>query len=131
MTETTTTPKAKKASKPKAPKKPAEHPKYEEMIRAAIAALADRKGSSRQAIIKYIIEHYTVDNPAVHVKMALKRGVGAGRFVQVKGTGASGSFKVAKAAKPEAPKKPKVVKKETCSQENNNEKSWRGEKKEN
>ena len=62
-----------------APKKPAEHPKYIEMIVAAITTLKDRTGSSRQAIVKYIKANYKVgDNCDTHVKMALKRGVASG-----------------------------------------------------
>ena len=52
--------KAPKAKKPAAPKKPAEHPKYAAMINAAVAALKERGGSSRQAILKYIIANYKV-----------------------------------------------------------------------
>jgi histone H1/5 len=33
------------------PKKPAAHPKYSEMVGKAIAALTERGGSSRQAIL--------------------------------------------------------------------------------
>jgi len=40
---------AKKVKKA-APKKPADHPKYIDMITAAISALKERTGSSRQAI---------------------------------------------------------------------------------
>ena len=88
-----------------APKKPAEHPKYIDMISAAIVALKERTGSSRQAIVKYIKANYKVgDNADVHVKMALKRGVASGALAQPKGTGASGSFKVVKKAEPK--KKP-------------------------
>ena len=46
-----TSPKKKVAAKPK---KPAAHPKYSEMVGKAIAALKERGGSSRQAILKYI-----------------------------------------------------------------------------
>ena len=94
-------------AKPKkpAPKKPAEHPKYIDMIKAAITALKERTGSSRQAIVKYIKANYkVVDNCDVHVKLALKRGVTAGVLSQPKGTGASGSFKVVKKEEPK--KKP-------------------------
>lgn len=93
----------KKAAKK--PAKPAEHPKYSDMIAAAIAALKERSGSSRQAIAKYVKANYKVgDNSDVHIKQALKRGVTSGAFIQVKGTGASGSFKLAK--KESAAKKP-------------------------
>lgn len=94
-------------------KKPAEHPKYIDMIQAAIAALKERKGSSRQAISKYISANYKVGNQSdVHLRSALKRGVAAGNLKQVSGNGASGSFKLPpppakkpKAKKPAAPKK--------------------------
>lgn len=97
-----------------APKKPAEHPKYIDMISAAITALKERNGSSRQAIVKYINANYKVgDNASVHVKLALKRGVTSGALSQPKGTGASGSFKVVKKAEPKkkAPKKKPATKK--------------------
>merc|ERR1712178_158326 len=98
----------KKASKPKAP---AAHPKYSVMIAAAITALKDRTGSSRQAILKYICANYKVDaaKAAVQVRLALKRGVakGAGSYKVVK---AEKPKKVKKAKKPKA-KKPKKVKK--------------------
>ena len=108
-----------KGKKKVAPKKPAVHPKYSEMIAAAIVSLKERSGSSRQAILKYIIANYKVgDNPNVPLKMALKRGVKTGDLKQVKGSGASGSFKVLEkpkprkkaAAKKPAAKKPKAKK---------------------
>jgi hypothetical protein len=88
----------------KKPAKPAEHPKYIDMIVAAITSLKERNGSSRQAILKYIKGNYKVGEGAdVHVKLALKRGVTSGALTQTKGSGASGSFK---AARPVAEKKP-------------------------
>ena len=101
-----------------APKKPAEHPKYIDMIIAAIVALKERTGSSRQAIVKYIKANYKVgENSDVHVKMALKRGVASGALVQPKGTGASGSFKVVKKAEPKkkAPPKKKATPKKAAA----------------
>lgn len=102
--------KAKKAAKPK---KPAAHPKYSEMIKAAIAALKERGGSSRQALLKYIVKHYNVgkDEKTVnaHLKMALRAGVKNGSLKQAKGTGAAGSFKLGE-KKAEKPKKPKAKK---------------------
>ena len=75
--------------------KPADHPTYLDMIVAAVGALKERNGSSRQAISKYIKAHYKVgDNADTCIKMALKRGVANEKLKQVKGTGASGSFKV-------------------------------------
>lgn len=117
---TTTASPKKNAPKKKSnvSKKPSDHPKYIEMITAAISALKERNGSSRQAIVKYIKANYKVgDSADVHVKLALKRGVAAGALSQPKGTGASGSFKVVKKAEPKkkAPpkKKPVAVKKPT------------------
>ena len=98
-----------KAKKPAA-KKPADHPKYIDMIVAAITALKERSGSSRQKILKYIQENYKVGESAnTHLKLALKRGVAGGALKQVKGAGASGSFKVGE--KPKAPKKKPAAKK--------------------
>lgn len=90
------------------PKKPADHPKYLDMIKVAIQSLKERNGSSRQAIIKYIKANYKViDTCDTHVKLALKRGVIKEELHQVKGTGASGSFKVMKNTEPKkkSPKK--------------------------
>ena len=79
-------PKAKKAAKPK---KAATHPKYSEMIAKAIAGLKERGGSSRQAILKYILTNYNVgSNPAAvnsRIKLALKSGVAKGALKQAKG----------------------------------------------
>lgn len=88
----------KTASKAKKAAKPAEHPKYIEMIKAAITALKERSGSSRIAIEKYIKANYKVTDVGPHLKMALKKGVASNVLVQTKGTGASGSFKVNKEA---------------------------------
>ncbi|XP_035695606.1 histone H1-delta-like [Branchiostoma floridae] len=105
--------KAKKARKPKAP---ASHPKYNEMIKAAISNLKERGGSSRQAILKYILANYKIDNAKqanVHLKLALKRMEKSGDLKHVRGKGASGSFKVGKEEKPKVKKvkKPKPAKK--------------------
>ncbi len=101
------------AVKPKVPKVPkkkpasAEHPTYNDMIKAAIAALKERSGSSRQAIIKYIKANYKVgEGSETHVKLGLKRLVEKKVLIQVKGTGASGSFKLNKTGA--EPKKPKT-----------------------
>lgn len=111
MTEAKTAPKKKATSK-----KPALHPKYSEMISTAITTLKERNGSSRQAILKYIKANNKVgDNCDRHLKMALKRGVAAGALNQVKGTGASGSFKVGKVGKGEKSKSKKVAPKKSST----------------
>ena len=97
-----------------APKKVAEHPTYAVMVSAAITSMKDRKGSSKQAIEKYICANYKVGpNYNGPLKMALKKGVESGALVQTKGKGASGSFKVAKVEKPAAVKKPVAKKSPT------------------
>ncbi|XP_074658782.1 histone H1-delta-like isoform X1 [Tubulanus polymorphus] len=83
------------AAKKAAPKKPADHPKYSEMITAAITALKERNGSSRQAISKYIEAHYKVgENASTQIKQALTKMVTRGLLVHTKGVGASGAFKI-------------------------------------
>ncbi|XP_030256156.1 LOW QUALITY PROTEIN: histone H1.0 [Sparus aurata] len=105
MAETSAAPaKAKKAAKPK---KPASHPKYSDMIKAAIAHDASRSGASRQSIQKYVKKNYKVgDNVDVQIKLALKRLVASGMLRHTKGIGASGSFRL---TKPEDSKKPTKV----------------------
>ena len=101
---------AKKA--PSKPKKAADHPKYIDMIVAAITALKERNGSSRQGIVKYIKANYKVgDNAEAQIKLNLKRNVVNGGLVQVKGVGASGSFKVAKKVPAKVSKKKVTAKK--------------------
>ena len=95
-------------TKKTATKKPADHPTFAVMIAAAIAELKERKGSSRQAIEKYIAANYKVGPKYTGpLKQALKKGVEKGTFIQTKGVGASGSFRI---AKPEPVKKPAVKK---------------------
>lgn len=115
MAETSTAPaKAKKASKPK---KPASHPKYSDMIKAAIVHDASRSGASRQSIQKYVRKNYKVgDNADFQIKMALKRLVASGMLRHTRGIGASGSFRlnkpddVKKSVKAPAAKPKKAVK---------------------
>merc|ERR1712072_998613 len=83
------------------------------MIAAAIAALKDRAGSSRQAILKYICANYKVDaaKAAVQVRLALKRGVAKGALKMTRASGkGAGSYKVVKAEKPKKVKKAKKPK---------------------
>ena len=110
-------PKRRRAAKKAAPKakKPATHPKFSEMITAAITSLKDKKGSSIQAIKKYILATYKVEEKSVgtFTKTNLKRMVDSGALKQTKGSGASGSFKLAEKAKPAkkaAAKKPAAKK---------------------
>ena len=97
---------AKKAPK-KTAVKPA-HPPYAVMIGAAIKALKERGGSSRQAILKYILANNKVADAAkaqVRVKLAIRKMLAAKTLLPVKG-----SFKLPKEEKVAKPKK-KAVKK--------------------
>merc|ERR1712051_807944 len=98
---------AKKAKKAAAPKKPAAHPPSAAMVKAAIKALGDKKGSSLAAIKKYVAANYKVDIVKISpfIRKALKKGVESKALVQVKG-----SYKLAKEAKKPKVKKPKAKK---------------------
>merc|ERR1712212_721362 len=114
---------AAKPAKAKKAAKPAAHPPYASMITAAIKGLKDKKGSSRQAILKYIVANNKVDaaKAGVRVKLALRKMVAAKKVVAAAAAGkkGAGSFKLPakepKAKKPKAKKpkakKPKVAKK--------------------
>merc|ERR1711963_355298 len=99
------TPKVKKTTKAK-PK--ASHPPFKAMTKAALVALKESKGSSRQAILKYIMANYKLQSSDPkkvnsYLKAALLRGLKDGSLKNAKGKGVSGSFKLAE--KPKAPKK--------------------------
>ncbi len=92
----------------KAPKKPAvkpAHPAYAVMIAEAVKALKERGGSSRQAILKYILANYKVADAAkaqVRAKLAIRKMLEAKTLLPVKG-----SFKLPKEEKVVKPKKAK------------------------
>ena len=115
-----TTPAKSPKKKAVKPKKPSDHPKYSEMIKQALTSLKERGGSSRQAILKYIMKSFNVGKDEKvanqHLKMALRAGVKNGSLKQSKGTGASGSFKLG-AVKVDKPKKPKAKKAKTPKKE--------------
>ena len=93
----------------KATKAPAAHPKYAEMIAAAVTALKNPKGSSMVAISTYIKANYKVgDRHQSSLKASLLRELKKGSLVKKSGLGCAGSFKLAKVA---APKKKVVAKK--------------------
>merc|ERR1712076_81426 len=107
MTEAAAAPKAAPKAKKAAakPKKPSAHPPSSAMVKAAIKALADKKGSSLAAIKKYVAANYKVDIVKISpfIRKALKKAVVDKALIQVKG-----SYKLAKEAKkPKAPKKAK------------------------
>lgn len=112
-------PKAKAARifKTRIPKVAGSHPPYGDMVSKAIKELKERKGSSRAAVLKYICSHYKVgDEPKkinANIKSALKRLVISGGLKQVKGHGASGSFRIGEKAAVAKPKK--IVMKSTVA----------------
>ena len=101
------------APKVKKVKAPAAHPKYSVMIAAAITALKDRSGSSRQAILKYICANYKVDaaKGGVQIRLTFKRGVAKGALKMARESGkGAGSYKLVKLVKPKKEKKAKKPK---------------------
>ena len=84
------------------PPKASAHPKYEDMVKAAILALKDRNGSSVPAIAKYLAANYKLpDNFKKILSTQLKNLVKSGKLLKVKA-----SYKLGEALK-KAPKKPK------------------------
>lgn len=101
----------KKPKAPRAAKKPGtkpSHPPTAQLVNAAIRALKERSGSSLQAIKKYIAVNNKVDADKLSpfIKKYLRKATSAGKLVQTKGKGASGSFKLSAASKVEKKKKP-------------------------
>ncbi|XP_067875500.1 histone H1.0-like [Heterodontus francisci] len=119
MTENST-PVAPKAKRAKAARKTLDHPKYTDMIIAAIKAMNVHGSTSRQAIQKYIKQEYNVgDNANYQIKLSLKKLMDANVIKQTKGFGVSGSFRMNKGDEPKkalkkvarAPKKSAAPKK--------------------
>ena len=106
----------KKVVKAKKVAKPAAHPPFKAMILTAIKALKERGGSSRQAILKYIVANNKVDaaKAAGPLKLALRKALVAGTVVKAKEAGkGAGKFKAGKVEKPKKvakAKKPKAKK---------------------
>ncbi|KAE9413060.1 hypothetical protein Angca_003764, partial [Angiostrongylus cantonensis] len=88
------------ASKPKEAKKASSHPAYSAMIRKAVSELEEKSGSSRAAILKFILSRYklgvNITRINFHLRVLLNKAVVKGELKQVKGIGASGGFKLGK-----------------------------------
>ena len=73
----------------------------------------ERGGSSRLAILKYIMKEYQLgqDEKLVnaHLKLALRSGIKNGLLKQSKGTGAAGSFRIGPEKQTKSGKKPKAA----------------------
>lgn len=104
-----------KSLKVKSTKKASSHPPTASLVSNAIKHLNERGGSSLQAIKKFISSTYKIDAEKIapFIKKYLKSGVEKGVLIRTKGTGASGSFKLAagkvEGTKKAAVKKPKVT----------------------
>merc|ERR1712183_521185 len=106
--------KAKKEKKPAKAKTAPSHPTYSVMITAAVGALKDRTGSSRQAILKYICANYKVDDrkAATQTRLPLKRMTAGGELKMAKDKGkGAGCYKLASSEKAEKPAPAKKEKK--------------------
>src|SRR2546425_441450 len=108
--KTPSTKKKAATGKTAAKKHTLDHPKYSEMVHQALGSLKERGGSSRQAVLKYIMKNFSVGNDEnivnTHLKIALRAGVKNASLKQSKGSGATGSFRLGEEAK----KKPKSTK---------------------
>ncbi|XP_055262958.1 histone H1.4-like isoform X2 [Moschus berezovskii] len=94
------TPVKKKARKSTgAAKRKSSGPSVSELITKAVAASKERSGVSLAALKKALAAAgYDVEKNNSRIKLGLKSLVSKGTLVQTKGTGASGSFKLNKAA---------------------------------
>ncbi|XP_072345716.1 histone H1.5-like [Scyliorhinus torazame] len=79
------------------PRKKQEGPGLGELILQIVAESGDRKGISLQAIKKALrSKGVDVDKRGAQIKQSVRRELAKGALAQVKGTGASGSFKIVK-----------------------------------
>ena len=79
----------KQVAKAKKPTVKPAHPSYAVMIAAAINALKERDGSSRQVSLKYVLAYYRVADIAyaqIRAKLAITKMLAAKTIVQVKGS---------------------------------------------
>ncbi len=99
-------PKAKVPKKKSAVKAKTAGPSVGDLIVKAVSASKERSGVSLAALKKALAAGgYDVEKKNSRVKLAIKSLVTKGTLVQVKGTGASGSFKISK-KQTETKKKP-------------------------
>jgi len=107
------------------------HPKYSAMIKQAITQLNDRNGTSKAAILKYILANYKVNSATAnqHLKSALRAGTKNKTLKQTKGVGASGSFKLASSAPAKKGSSSSAGKKKTASKSRSRSKTPGGSKK--
>lgn len=81
------------------------NPKYTEMVVEAFKKLDSRSGVSRVSIVNYLMANYEFVNKVnanKYVTKLLNEGVESGQYIQLRGTGANGSFKLSDQLKKEA-----------------------------
>ena len=88
----------------------AAHHTFASMIAITVTALKERNGSSRQAILKYILANFKPGDPAKaqgHVRIALRKMIAAKKIVAggAAGKKGSGCFKLPAPVKAEKPAK--------------------------
>lgn len=82
--------KVTKKAKPNVPKEGnallTKQPTYLEMIQEAISTLKEQKGSSRQAILKWILSNYELDEKTAKVrfKLSFRQGIENGVLIHGK-----------------------------------------------
>jgi len=94
------------------------HPSYQALIKRCIKQNQSRKGTTRQAILKYIFTNYGVENPSA-LKRALTAGVASKRIVQV----SKGRYNLSNSEKRKEKKKSKKTKKSKKSSKKKSTKS--------
>jgi len=114
---------AAKPKKPRAKKSAsaaASHPPFLQMIIEGIQSQHERKGSSRQALLKFVVSQHGLSEQAAKkpLNRALRAGVASGALKQTRANahGATGRFRIgdgkpAKARKPRAKKAASAAKK--------------------
>uniref|UniRef100_A0A8C5EFS4 Histone H1 n=1 Tax=Gouania willdenowi TaxID=441366 RepID=A0A8C5EFS4_GOUWI len=94
-----------KPAKKKAAKPVKSGPAVSELILDAVATSNEKKGVSLAALKKALAAGgYDVEKKNVYIKTGIKSLVAKGALVQTKGSGASGSFKLAKSTDAKAKK---------------------------
>ena len=85
----------------------------EKQCTKSIDDLKEREGPNLQAILKFIMDIFQVGNDAkvatMHLKQALKRCLANRNVINPKGTGVTGSFKLARPVKAENSKAVKKI----------------------
>jgi hypothetical protein len=103
--------------KTKTPAKPVTHPPFQVMVAAAVKSLAEKGGSSRKAILKYVMANYDVNKDMAkvqtRVKLAVRKMLADKKLIPGSAKSAKGpnmSFKLAEKAVEKKDKKPAAKK---------------------